>query len=199
MKTYKLWKFDLLSGASIESDKLGQTPQQAKYRKHFVNLDTAEVSSITDLDSRKFKRNKHIANFTNTYRGQFKKQIVSVLSFVVNESKYPTVSQFINMLGKKLSRKQIDKLGYIWVRDVGEINFERHFHIIVATSRITAKMFQELFSKKTHSHFDVEFMRNPNGLKAYLTRKELFGVKRQRSYGKSKEFKIANRNALNTQ
>jgi hypothetical protein len=192
MSNYKLWKFDVLSGASIESDNSGQTPQQAKYRKHFVNLDTAVVSSITDLDSRKFKRNKHIVNFTNTYRRQFKKQIVSVLTFVVNESKYPTVSQFINMLGKKLSRKAIDKLGYVWVRDVGEINFDRHFHVIFATSRITGKTFQELFSKKRHSHFDVEFLRNPNGLNAYLTKKELFGIKKQRSYGKSKEFKKAN-------
>lgn len=199
MKNYKLWKFDVLSGASIESDNSGQNPQQAKYRKHFINLDTAVVSSITDLDSKKYKRNKNIANFTTIYRAQFKKQIVSVLSFVVNESKYPTVSQFINMLGKKLSRKAVEKLGYVWVRDVGEINFERHFHILIATTRITAKMFQELFSKKNHSYFDVEFMRNPNGLKAYMTRKELFGVKKQRSYGKSKEFKIVNLNELNTQ
>jgi len=102
MKTYKLWKFDLLSGASIESDKLGQNPQQAKYRKHFVNLDTAEVCSITDLDSRKFKRNKHIINFTNTYKPLFKKQDVSILSFAVNESKYDSVSKFLNMLGKKI-------------------------------------------------------------------------------------------------
>ena len=71
MSNYKLWKFDVLSGASIESDNSGQTPQQAKYRKHFVNLHTAEVSSITDLDSRKFKRNKHIINFTNTYKTLF--------------------------------------------------------------------------------------------------------------------------------
>jgi hypothetical protein len=198
MKQYKLWRFEVLSGASIESDKSGQIPQKAKYRKHFVNLETAEVSSITDLDSRKFKRNKHLTNFVNEYIEDFKKQNVSVLSFVVKESKYSSVSQFINMIGKKLKRKQVDKLGYVWVRDVGDIKFDRHFHVLIATSRITVKVFQELFSKKKHSHFDVEFMRNPNGLKAYLTRKELYGIKRQRSYGKSKEFKIANRNALNT-
>jgi hypothetical protein len=198
MNQYKLWRFEVLSGASIESDKSGQIPQKAKYRKHFVNLETAEVSSITDLDSRKFKRNKHITNFTNAYKTLFKNQDVSILTFAVNESKYDSVSKFLNMLGKKLSRKQVDKLGYVWVRDVGDIKFDRHFHVLIATSRITAEMFQELFSKKKHSHFDVEFMRNPNGLKAYLTRKELYGVKKQRSYGKSKEFKIANRNALNT-
>jgi hypothetical protein len=198
MKQYKLWRFEVLSGASIESDKSGQIPQKAKYRKHFVNLETAEVSSITDLDSRKFKRNKHIINFTNAYKTLFKNQDVSILTFAVNESKYNSVSKFLNMLEKKLSRKQVDKLGYVWVRDVGDIKFDRHFHVLIATSRITAKVFQELFSKKKHSHFDVEFIRNPNGLKAYLTRKELYGIKRQRSYGKSKEFKIANRNALNT-
>ena len=198
MKQYKLWRFEVLSGASIESDKSGQIPQKAKYRKHFVNLETAEVSSITDLDSRKFKRNKHLTNFTNAYKILFKNQDVSILTFAVNESKYNSVSKFLNMLGKKMSRKQVEKLGYVWVRDVGDIKFDRHFHVLIATSRITAKVFQELFSKKKHSHFDVEFMRNPNGLKAYLTRKELYGFKRQRSYGKSKEFKIANRNALNT-
>ena len=189
MSNYKLWKFDILSGASIESDNSGQTPQQAKYRKHFVNLETAEICRITDLDSRKFKRNKHIENFTKTYKSQFSAKKVSILSFVVNESKYATVSKFLNMIGKKINRKQIEKLGYVWVRDVGEINFERHFHVLIATSRITPKTFQELFSKKRHSYFDVEFLRNPNGLRAYLTKKELFGVNKQRSYGKSIEFK----------
>ncbi len=189
MSNYKLWKFDVLSGGSIESDNSGQIPHQAKYRKHFVNLDTAEVSSVTDLDSRKFKRNRHIVNFTKTYSAQFKKQDVSILSCVVNESRYSTVSKFINMIGKKLSRKKIEKLGYVWVRDVGEIIFERHFHVIIAVSRITQKSFDELFSAKRHSLFEVEFLRNPNGIKAYLTKKELFGIKKQRSYGKSKEFK----------
>ncbi len=198
MKQYKLWRFEVLSGASIESDKSGQIPQQAKYRKYYVNLETAEISQITDLESRKFKRNKHITNFVNEYIKEFKKQNVSVLSFVVKESKYSSVSQFINMIGKKLKRKQVEKLGYVWVRDVGEIVFEKHFHVVIATSRITSEMFHTLFSKKRHSYYDVEFLRNPKGMRAYLTRKDLYGIKRQRPFGKSKEFKKANQNALNT-
>ena len=74
MNEYKLWKFDVLSGTSIESNKSGQNPQRARYRKHFVNLDTAEVSVITDLDSRKYKRNKFMAVFKISYHYHFKKQ-----------------------------------------------------------------------------------------------------------------------------
>lgn len=199
MKQYKLWRFEVLSGASIESDKSGQIPQKAKYRKHFVNLETAEVSSITDLDSRKFKRNKHLTNFTNAYKTLFKNQDISILTFAVNQSTYNSVSKFLNMLGKKLRRKQVEKLGYVWVRDVGDIRFDRHFHVLIATSRITAEMFKGLFSKKRHSFYDVEFLENPKGMRDYLKKKDLYGIKRQRSYGKSKEFKFANRNALNTQ
>ena len=192
MNEYKLWKFDVLSGASIESNKSGQNPQQAKIRKHYVNLNTAEVNVITDLDSRKYKRNKLMANFKLAYNNQFKKQKVSILTFAVKESKYSSISVFLNMLNKKLSRKQIQKLGYVWVRDVGEKNFEKHFHIIVATSRITPNIFHELFYKKRHSNFDVEFLRNPNGMKAYLTKKDLYGINKQRAFGKSKEFKKPN-------
>lgn len=192
MKEYKLLRFEKLSEASIESDNSGQTPQEARYRKHFVNLETAEVFQITDLQSRKFKRNKHIDIFTQTYQSLFKKKAVSIFSFVVKESHYPSISKFLNMLGKKLSRKQILKLGHVWVRDVGEINFEHHYHILIATSRICDTTFRELFSKKRHSNFDVEFLRNTNGLKSYLIKKDLFASKKQRAFGKSKEFKKAN-------
>lgn len=192
MSEYRLWRYDNLLGTSIESDNLGQTPQTAKYRKHFVNIDTAVVSQITDLQSRKFKRNKYIESFIRKYQISFKNQKVSILALVVNDLHYESISKFLNMFGKKLSRKQILKLGYVWVRDVGEINFEPHFHILVATSRICPETFKKLFAKKKRSHFDVEFLRNPNGLKAYLTKKELYGSKRKRAFGKSMEFKNVN-------
>ena len=119
MTQYKLWRFDLLSGASIESNNSGQTPQRAKYRKHFVNLDTAVISQITDLQSRKFKRNNMINQFVKCYASMFKKQKISILTFVVNEEYYQSISRFINMISKKFARKDIKKLGYVWVRDVG--------------------------------------------------------------------------------
>jgi hypothetical protein len=192
MNKYKLWKFDLLSGASIESDNSGQTPQRAKFRKHFVNLETAEISHITDLESRKYKRNKYLDAFTAVYKQPFSSQKISLLSFVVNESKYKSISQFLNMLSKKLCRKIISKYGYLWIRDVGDNRFERHFHLLIAVSRIDSRTFQELFSKKRHSEYEVEFFRNIRGLKSYLKKKNLYGAKKKRAFGKSKEFKIPN-------
>lgn len=189
MDIYKLIKFDILSGASKESNNSGQIAQQAKVRKLFSNTETGEVFITTDLASRKFKRNKYIKNFINTYRFLFKEQKISILSFVVNESKYTSVSKFINMLGKKLRRKSVEKLGYVWVRDVGDVKFECHFHVLVATSRIDSIFFHELLTKKKNSNYDVEFLRNPKGLMSYLTNKELFGVKRSRAFGKSILFK----------
>ncbi len=199
MKKYKLWKFDLLSGGSIESDNSGQTPQRAKFRKHFVNLETAEVSHITDLESRKYKRNKYLDAFTAVYNNPFSSQRISLLSFVVNDAKYKSISHFLNMLNKKLGRKNISKLGYVWVRDVGDIRFERHFHLLIATSRIDRKTFQELFSKKSHSEYEVQFFRNVKGLQSYLKKKNLYGIKKQRAFGKSKEFKSANKYAKHMQ
>ena len=189
MNNYKLMKYDILSGASIESNNSGQIAQRAKFRKQFLNTETGEVFITTDLASRKFKRNKNITNFINAYSSPFKAQKISILSFVVNESKYSSVSKFINMLGKKLSRKGVEKLGYVWVRDVGDLKFERHFHVLVASSRIDSTLFQDLLTKKKNTNYDVEFLRNPKGLKSYLTNKELFGIKRSRAFGKSILFK----------
>jgi hypothetical protein len=191
MTNYKLWRYDLLSGASIDSDNLGQTPQRAKYRKHFVNLETAEVSQITDLQSRKHKRNTQVEQFVKCYTPLFKKQKISILSFVVKEDKYPTISKFLDMIAKKFNRKGIKKLGHVWVRDVGDILAEKHFHIMIATTRIEPEAFRELFSKKRHSNYDVEFSRNPKGLRTYIKQKELYGSKKKRAFGKSFDYKKA--------
>ncbi len=192
MTQYKLWRYDLLSGASIDSDNLGQTPQRAKYRKHFVNLDTAVVSQITDLQSRKHKRNIQVEQFVKCYTSSFKKQKISILSFVVKEAYYQTISKFVNTISKKFARKGIKKLGHVWVRDVGDIQAEKHFHILIATTRIEPETFRNLFSKKRHSNYDVEFARNTKGLRTYIKQKELYGSKKQRAFGKSVEFRKAN-------
>ncbi len=57
MSSYILLKFEKLSGESENnSNNSGQIPQQAKYRKHFVNTENGVISQTTDLQSRKFKR-----------------------------------------------------------------------------------------------------------------------------------------------
>ena len=56
MGEWKINSIKYFSGASIQSDKLGQTPQRPKYLKNFVNIETGEFNSVTDLDSKKYKR-----------------------------------------------------------------------------------------------------------------------------------------------
>jgi len=192
MNEYSLVRFENLSGRSIESDNSGQLPQKAKYRKHFANMETGEIRSVTDLDSRRYKRNGCISQFMECYKRVFQRQKISILAFVVDQNEFNSISTFLNSIGKKLKRRNIQKLGYIWIRDVGEIKFEKHFHLLIATSRITPELFHELFVKKKHSCYDVEFMKTSEGLYNYLRKKDLYGTRNQRSYGKSIEFKKPN-------
>ncbi len=108
------------------------------------------------------------------------------------ESHYDSISKFINTINKKLSRKKIERFGYVWVRDVGDVKAELHFHILLATSRISPQTFNELFSKKTNSNYEVEFAYHPKGLKKYIEKKGLYGSKGKRAFGKSREFKKPN-------
>jgi hypothetical protein len=189
MGEYKLWRLECLLGRSYLSNKSGQIPQQAKYLIYYVNTTTGEICHSTDLAKRKYKRNKHADAFIQSYELSYSNKEISILSFVVNDSEYPSISKFFDMIGKKFKRKKIPKLGHFWVRDVGEIRFEKHYHILIAIPRIDAIMFRELFQGIKHDKYKVEFMKSKRGLRNYLKNKELFGAKGQRAYGRSKSFK----------
>lgn len=187
MSDYILYKFESL-GWSDNSNNSGHTPRKAKSLKTFLNIITGVLHSQTDLAILKSKRDNAIKTFYNTYKRLYEKQEISILSFVVYEEDYPSISKFLNTISAKLRRKLIRKLGYIWVRDVGDIKFEPHYHIILATSRISKDDFENLFLKKLQK-FKVEFQKTKSGLKKYLLDKELFGKKGQRTFGRSKSFK----------
>lgn len=187
MSDYILYKFESLGG-SDNSNNLGQTPRKAKSLKTFLNIITGALHSQTDLGILKSKRDNTVKTFYNTYKKLYEKQEISIFSFVVNEKEYSTVSKFLNTISAKLRRMNIQKLGYFWVRDVGNIEFEPHFHVIMATSRINKDDFKNLFLNKPQK-FKVEFQKTKSGLKKYLMDKELFGKKGQRTFGRSKTFK----------
>jgi hypothetical protein len=189
MGVFKLLRFEVLLGWSNESNKSGQLPQKAKFIKQFVNIVTGEVFVNSDLNIRKYKRNNTVDLFSDVYELAYSKNQVSVLSFVVNDDMYNSASKFIEMLVKKLKRYNIPKLGHLWVRDVGEIKFEKHFHILVALPRIESDVFNKLFNSRGEKKYKVEFMKTKRGLRNYLKKKELFGIKGQRTYGRSRLFK----------
>lgn len=189
MGLFKLLKFKVLSGWSKNSNKSGLLPQKARIEKQFVHIRTGELIINSDLNIRKYKRNKTVDSFGDSYESAYRRKEVSILSFVVNADIYNSASKFIEMLVKKLKRYNIPKLGHIWVRDVGEIKFEKHFHILVSIPRIESDIFNKLFHCGVEKKYKVEFMKTKRGLRNYLKKKELFGIKGQRTYGRSRLFK----------
>lgn len=188
MSDFRLYKYESLGKSDSNSNKSGQIFRTPKYAKTFLNLETGVLHTATDVDILRSKRNKMIRQFTDTYERLYTNHEISIISFVVAESNYSTISKFLNSISVKLRRKNISKLGYYWLRDVGDKEFQPHFHLIMATSRIAKLDFENLFLKKTQK-FKVEFQKTKSGLKKYLCDKELFGKKGQRTFGRSRNFK----------
>jgi hypothetical protein len=189
MKQYSFLKYESLLGKSLNSNNTGQTPLEPMYIKTFINNYNNTVCQISDLDIRKNKRNHYLDTFISTYEKSYYEQSISILGIIVNVSDYPTITKFLEMLKKKLKRKDIETLGYVWLRDAGDKVAEPHFHLILTSERISSEQFNELFSKKKKSNYEVELSFFPNGLKTYFKKKGIFGKKKQRSFGKSRIFK----------
>jgi hypothetical protein len=179
-----------LSEGSYASDNMGQVPMRAKYKRVFLNLSTGEINEVTDLQSKLHKRDKNLHLFFDVYAKYHGSNYLSIFSMVVNQEEYPSITKFINTITRKLKRKGIERLGYVWVRDVGEEVFRKHYHVLLATSEIDAKLFRELFCKKYHNHYRVQFLKFRFGMKNYIIKKDLFGDRKHRAYGKSRLFPL---------
>jgi hypothetical protein len=190
MSEWKLRKIRYLLEGSKKSDNIGQTPVRAKYCKSFLNLETGQLNDVTDLQSKIYKRDKFVRLFFNVYFKHYINKQISILSAVVNQDEYPTIAKFINTITRKLKRKGIDRLGYVWIRDVGGERFHKHFHILLATSTITAEKFKNIFEKKNHNNYEVEFLGKSKGMGGYIKEKELYAANKQRAFGKSKIFPL---------
>ena len=120
----------------------------------------------------------------------FVKKTHSILCAVVNQEEYNSITKFIHAITRKLQRRGIDRLGYVWIRDIGAEIFHKHYHVFIATTRINPTLFHELFCKKKHNHYDIQFLKTPKGMAKYITDKDLYGAAKQRTYGKSNKFPI---------
>jgi hypothetical protein len=189
MSEWALRKIRYLSEGSNKSVNSGQTPILPKYQKTFLNIETGELNEITDLQSKIYKRDRFLQSFFNVYYGSNTKNKISILSAVVNQDSYPTITKFINTITRKLKRKGIDRLGYFWVRDVGDKRFHKHFHIFLATSKISAEKFKSIFEKKDNNNYEIQFLKS-KGMKRYINDKELYAANKQRAFGISKTFPL---------
>lgn len=186
--TWVLKNLRYLSEGSYASDNMGQIPMRPKYKRTFLNVMTGELSEVTDLQSKLFKRDKNLHLFFDVYAKYHGSESMTILSMVVNYDEYTTITKFINTISRKLKRKGISRFGYVWVRDVGDEIFRKHYHVLMATSRIDGKLFNELFTKKHHNNYRVQFLKFRYGMKNYIIKKDLFGDRKHRPYGKSRMF-----------
>jgi hypothetical protein len=190
MNSWILRNYRNLSEGSTSSNNNGQTPITAKYEKTFVNIETGEVRSRTDLQTKMYKRDICVESFFTVYKEYYGKKTHSILCAVVNQDQYNSITKFINTITRKFKRKGIDILGYVWVRDIGDKIFHKHYHVIFATPLINAALFKEIFCNKKHNHYDIQFLKTLKGMAKYIKDKDLFGAKKQRSFGKSRLFSI---------
>ena len=192
MKEWKLIRFQPISVTSNTSDNVGQTPMLSKYIKFYLNLVTGEVKSSNDLIQKKNRRNFIFNEFSRKYSRLYEKNIISLFAIVVSEKYYVTLSKFINSFSRKIKRKGIEKLGYVWARDVGDIKFEKHFHLLIATSLVHYNLFKDLFKNKKDNRYEIQYVKKINGIVRYIKDKELFASHKQRAFGKSKSFLLPN-------
>jgi len=189
MKQWVFMASRAIAGRSYHVDKSGQIPQDAKRMLTFKNIITGKMSRITDLDLKKQKRGYILKLFLNIYSKSFKKKELTVFLIVVDENIYGLPSKFISNFKRKLIRKGIRILGYVWQKDVGEIRFEKHFHFIIITRRLEKGILNSLFkNKKVDAGYSFELCRSISRFKNYLNRKEIYAAKGKRSFGRSGNF-----------
>lgn len=190
MKDWMFIGFRPIEEASNVTDKSGQTPLRARKKLFFKDLNTGKISSTTDLEYKKKAKRSILDDFQRAYLKSFSKKKITIMLIVIKESKYPDISRFIQDYKKKLARRKIFTLGYMWVRDVGEVKFEKHIHLVLVTNRITGDEFRSMMSSRRAKGYDVELCNNVPGFKSYLRKKDLFGANRQRSFGRSTDFPL---------
>ena len=112
MSEWVLRNIRYLSEGSNKSVNTGQTPILPKYNKTYLNIETGELNEVSDLQSKIYKRDKFLRLFFNVYQKYYSNKKITILSAVVNQDAYPTITKFINTITRKLKRKGIERLGY---------------------------------------------------------------------------------------
>jgi len=192
---FKFRGSSLIADGSFNINNSIQIPQIPKRRIFFENSETGKVFNVTDLFLKKRKRESKLIQFKETYLRDIKNKLVSVFIIIVNRAYYASPSVFIERFTIKLKRKELQILGYYWQSDVGDIEFEHHYHFIIVVKRLCSKDINAIFKTKKNNCYKFQFCNSISGFKNYLKKKEIYALKGKRSYGSSKEFKkIKNEN-----
>lgn len=162
-------------------DKWGEVAHEPTRDIILINEETGELFVTNDLATKLYNRNKKIKKLYNFYRWYFLKRQISVVVYVVNVKSISTISNHLKNLKRKFIKKHIQLLAYYWQRDIGEIVFEAHYHVILILPRIDIKLFNELFMGKCKSGAKAEFCKDLSDFTRYLNKKEIFAPHKKRS------------------
>jgi hypothetical protein len=186
-----LTKIKYLHEGSEKSNNLGLTPLKARYDKHYLETITGEESITTDLDERKHRKTNGLSQFMEIYVGlYFEESSVTILSAVVDANIYPKLTDFIKNFRRRLERRNIELLGYIWQRDVGGTLY-KHYHLLIATKRMNEALIKELIDlgNMNKEKFSFQTLKTKGGMRDYLEKKELYAAPKERCWSRSNKFK----------
>jgi hypothetical protein len=189
MGLYKFYRAQsLIEGGSLVNNNWGYIPRVATKRYFFINTVTEETFSVTDLHLQKQRRNRVLHKMRETYSRLISAKKISTIIIVASVEQYKKPADFLKEFKKKLIRNNIFLLGYYWQRDIGDVEFECHYHFIFFLKKIDGKVYHKLFKRKK-GKYEAEFCDSLSRFKKYLKKKEIYAPENKRSYGCSREFK----------
>lgn len=189
MTTHYFTELSSKKSPQVIGDNYTNQERIPKYKKQFRNIITQEKFVTNEVQIMKYKRNKQIMFFFDTYSSYKCFSLIEVgFDFDVSTS----ISNVLRVIKRNIDRLNQDFLGYIWLVDKGKENGTMHFHLVVACNKLDfvgkklPKQMQFKFKeKKIHS----SFVKNNEKLKQYLLKKKIYFIgKRKRVYGKSRKF-----------
>ncbi len=162
------------------------TERRARYEKTFFNRNTGNKFITDEVKIMRYKRNLLLSDFYQNFRDTKYTWIEIGVDFKTTTR----IGDIVLKVKRNLKKIGLKPLSYFWLVDRGEINFNLHFHLILAVDKIDIKghkLPNELkFSFKERS-IHSSFVSNKKKMIDYLKRKPIFYIgKRKRVFGKSR-------------
>ena len=179
----------LINRGSYLTHNWGEIPRQATKELIFKHKENNQTRATTDLALTLKKRNKRFAQFRNTYYRLFKKGEISVLLLVCSIDNYKSPSIALKDCIRKIKRLNHRVLGYIAIRDIGDIKFKRHFHIMLSIKKISKVEFEILKGKKRSENYEFILCEDLPDFEHYLSEKAVYAPYKHKSYYSSRQFR----------
>lgn len=163
------------------------TERRARYEKTFFNSITGNKFITDEVKIMRYKRNLLLSDFYQNFRDTKYTWIEIGVDFKTTTR----IGDIVLKVKRNLKKIGIKPLSYFWLIDRGEINFNMHFHLIIAVEKINlkgCKLPNELKLTFKERRLHSSFVFNKKKMIDYLLRKPIFYIgRRKRVFGKNRE------------